>query len=345
MEIWDSIVQVWEYSIEHVTIFAAHLLGFDPTIVLPWAQLLAALLAILATSFGLLNIYNHFGFRKRQLLAKYLTDEEQKILERKPQLAQRFLKRTNPLDDATPLDVHASLDAALELFDAKKIAKSEQALKHLFERLNERHELASRQAEVASKQKGAVHLFLGAIAASGGRDLDAIKNFRAAIACNTVDLDAHQYLTERYLALAKSDTGSRTAHLAAAEIAAQEFSAACSADTAYKAEALRLQGELYLAADSRGKAKNAFEAAGAIADQLGNHELISVIYEKLGLARGAGSHVEAKKAFEKSRSSFLHLGQNDAVNRIDDLLVELAAAVAASRRQNRQQGNSTDLRN
>lgn len=337
VDIWDSIVQLWEYSIEHVTILAAHLLGFDPTVVLPWAQLLAALLAIFATSFGLLNFYNHFGFRKRQLLAKFLTDEEHKILERKPQIAQRFLKQTDPLNDATPLDVHASLDDALELFDAQKIAKAEQALKHLFERLNERQELASRQVEVATKQKGAVNLFLGAIAASGGRDLDAIKSFRAAIDCNAADVDAHQYLTERYLARAKSDFVSKTAHLADAMAAATAFKNASETGSTYNAEALNLQGEIFLATESRGNARTAFEAAASIADQLADHRLIAKIYENLGLARGQAFHVEARRAFDRSRASYVNLGNDNAVKRVDALKGELSEAVSSLNRQSKQQ--------
>ena len=80
MELLETITQVWEFLVEHGAAFIAQLVGFDPKPVVPWAQLLAALLAIMATTWGLYNLWSHFDYRRRKLLAKFLFDEEKKIL-------------------------------------------------------------------------------------------------------------------------------------------------------------------------------------------------------------------------------------------------------------------------
>ncbi len=117
MEIWHHIAEVWEYLIDHVVVLTGNLFGFDPKHILPWAQLTAAILASIVSCWGIANIWNHFDSRRRALLANFLTKEEKRILERKHELAERFLRPRKTTEGAEPLDIHASLDAAIEFYD------------------------------------------------------------------------------------------------------------------------------------------------------------------------------------------------------------------------------------
>lgn len=323
MELFESIVLVWEYLVEHSAAIAGRVFGFDPKPLVPWAQLVAALLAIVATTWGLWNLWNHFDFRRRKLLAKFLADEEKRILETKTGLARRFLRTITKTDALEPLDLHATLDEAVRMFDAGKIAKAERELKHLQELLSERQAVAASQASVALKQSAAVHLFLGAISASQGSTQHAIQNFRSALQKNPDDLDSNKYLIEQYLVLSQKEPASKQAQLDQALSQIQDLQGRCGDQDEYRAEALRLKGETYLALNNRGLARAALEEGGKISEGLSHHPLVSAIFEKLGIAWGQQFHKEAGKAFGKSIASYEHLGLVDDVRRVRKLRDDL----------------------
>ena len=327
MEFLDQIIHLWEFCVENGTALIGRLFGFDPAPWVPRAQLVAALLAMLVSLWGLYNFWNHFDFRRRKLLANFLADEEKKILEAKKGLAKRFSQRVKRGDVSEPLDLHSALEDAVELFDSGKVAKAERELKRLQDLLSERQSIAETQSVVAKKQSAAIHLFLGSIAASQGATTDAKTQFQLALEKNADDLDAYKYLIEQHLILSEKDPMSKDAHLSRAEIQVQEFLARAAKDDEYKAEALRLQGLLYFAKDNKGNARLAFDASSTIAERLSNHHLISVVNEKLGGAWGRSFHKEAKKAYVKSRASYKHLGLDDDVKRVDELIAGLDGPV------------------
>jgi predicted negative regulator of RcsB-dependent stress response len=324
MGLLEHIIQVWEFLVENSAVFAGKFFGFDPKPFVPWAQLIASLLAMVASCWGLLNLINHFDFRRRRLLANFLSEEEKKILELKSGLARRFINPVRNTGKADSLDVHSALIEAVTFFDAGKISKAEQELKRLNELLVERQMLAQTQSSLASKQSAAVHLFLGSIAASQRNTQEAKRRFKDALAQNRDDLDAQKYLVEQHLILAQEDLPSRSAHLNEALSQCTEFLSRATSEREYKAEALKLQGEIYLAMSNKGLARDALKEAGDIAESLSNHRLKSIIFERLGSAWGSQFHKEAKIAFGKSRASYKHLGLDAEADRVQRLSDELS---------------------
>ena len=177
---------------------------------------------------------------RRKLFLQYMRAEEMKIDERKGAVSRRLqdAKRISIVPE--DLDVHAVIDKAIGKFDKGDLEEAENLLKDLSSRLSHRISFADRQKRLAEKQTGAIHLFLGSIAAAAGKPLDAIDEFKKALDFNKKDIDAHKYIAEQKLVLAdrEEQEGLIAIHAQAAHQIAGELLGMASRDDAIKAEAV-----------------------------------------------------------------------------------------------------------
>ena len=312
----ERLGDAWAYLVELIARASGYLLGFDPRPVLPWFQFIAAVLAIIASGWALYNLWNHLNLRRRRLLRDYLTDEQKKILEQKTGVSARFQNRVLNTEKPEILDIHARINRALRLFDSGNVKSADKVLKELMQSLKERKELADQQSQVAHLETGAIHLFLGSIAASQDKMWDAIKEFKAALEVNEKDLDALKYLGEQHLRLSEKEPQSRESHLIAARDrfkALQKYAGEANYQQR-ESDAFLLLGRAHVGLEEPDLARIALDSGATIADRIHDHHLLSAIKELSGdvaLSREPKHWNVAIDALEVSHSSYLLIGDHE----------------------------------
>jgi tetratricopeptide (TPR) repeat protein len=254
-----TIGDLWNWLVAKLTSWLGAVFGFDPTAVVPWAQLSAALLAMVASGWAILNLWRRAEDHKRKLLTSFLDAEERRVHERKAEIARRFLAPKTTTERVEGLNVDAELDAALSFHERGKIKKAERILMRLLDSIKERRDIAGRQAEVARQQVGAIHLFRGALFASQGRPSEAIDEFKEARRVNDGDFDAQRYVVEQYIVWADSDLRLKQARLIEASNQLAVLEAETGSSKERQAIALILKGRLL---ERQGNLKLAYTALG-----------------------------------------------------------------------------------
>ncbi len=278
----EQLSQVWEWAVEQVTIAAGAALGFDPTTVVPWAQLIAALLAIVLTSFGLLNLWQRIGSQRRKLLVDYLSTEEKRLDEKRTDIARRLQVPRKRNEKLEPMNVDAALETAIRYHEAGKFRKAEAMLERLYTAVDDRKTIAGRQAEVAKLQVAAIHLFRGSMLASQCKPLDAIRQFEEALSEVPNDFEARRYIVEQYLKLVSLNPVLRVGYLQSANNALSEFTKRAAADPLRVVEGKMLQGLIYEAQVSLGNAHQTLVSAAEEAKITSDQLLIAQVNEHLG---------------------------------------------------------------
>ena len=289
----------------------------------------AAVFGIVGGAVAVYRIWLHWDRTRRKLFTAYLNEQENKILERKGSIASRLQSPSRSVTGIADLNVHADIDRALKLFDKGKLPEAELMLRNLHSKVDQRHDFAKRQAQVARTQISAVHLFLGSIMAAQHQPGDAIEELKKCLEDAPHDADALKYLGEQYLVLAGDEPENAEGHGENALQTGERLERVAERHSSdekklIQAEGLRLQGRAYAALGNGGNANEALQTAAEIADWANNHEVpVAEINDLLGdVALSLENWIIAEDAFGVSTTRFrrpvmssarLWLDENDNV--------------------------------
>jgi hypothetical protein len=279
----------------------------------PHLALLGTMLTIFGGLYTLYRIRLGWDSTRRKLFLKYMRAEEMKIDDRKGPVARRLqdAKRISIVPE--DLDVHAAIDKAIGKFDKGDLEEAENLLKDLNSRLSHRISFAEKQMRLAEKQTGAVHLFLGSIAAAAGQHQRAVHEFTKVLDFRKDDADALKYIAEQKLVLADKEEREDVIVIPAqgAHQRAEELFRIAGKDETLKAEAILLQGRARLKMNKKGDAKDIGRDGVAITEKLHDPHLNAQMHEMFGDACLSVSHwAEAEAAYKKSYDEFRNA--NDA---------------------------------
>jgi tetratricopeptide (TPR) repeat protein len=243
---------------------------------------------------------------------------------RRPVLTLIRNAQRRPADDKR-LDVHATIDEALSLFEKGRLKdklKAEASLLVLLQELRDIERISGERLELARKQAATVYLVAGSIAASRLDPKSAIDAFKKVLRLNEHDCDAIKYLGEQLLCWAQTEDDAQHIHINDALQRFQQLEqlAGKSEDASLTTiDALRLQGRAHLRLGATGKAKSILERVTSQADAMHEHRrLLGEVHELHGDAcRAQTFWPMASTSYDKSKSYYRQLDDNSAVARID----------------------------
>jgi tetratricopeptide (TPR) repeat protein len=273
----------------------------------PHLALLGTVLTIIGGLYTLYRIRLGWDSTRRTLFLAYMEAEEKKIDDRKSAVSRRLqdAKRISIVPE--DLDVHAIIDKAIVKFDTGDLEEAENVLRDLNGRLAHRISFAEKQMHLAQKQSGAVHLFLGSIAAAAGQAQRAVHEFTKVLEFNKNDADALKYIAEQKLVLADKEQREDVIVVPAqgAHQRAEELLGIAGKNQTLKAEAILLQGRARLKMNRKNDAKDSGREGAAISEKLNEPHLNAQMHEMLGDACSSLGHWgEAEIAYKKSFDEF-----------------------------------------
>ena len=295
----ESIDQFYFWAVDHQNHFA----------------FFAAVFGIIGGAAAVYRIWMHWDRTRRRLFTAYLNEQENRILECKGSVASRLQSPSRSVNKVGDLNVHADIDRALKLFDKGKLPEAELVLRGLHSKVDQRHDFAKRQAQVARMQISAVHLFLGSIKAAQHKPGGAIEELKKCLEGAPHDSDALKYLGEQYLVLAADEPENADGHADDALQAGQRLERVADRHSGDEkkevhVEGLRLQARAYVALGRGGNAHKALQTAAEIADWTNDHDvLIAEINDLLGdVALSLRNWNIAEDAFGVSATRFQAAG-------------------------------------
>jgi len=273
----------------------------------PHLALLGTVLTIIGGLYTLYRIRLGWDSTRRKLFLKYLLAEEKKINERKGAVSRRLQDAKRVSIVPQDLDVHGIIERAIAKFDKGDLEEAENVLRDLNCRLSHRISFAEKQMRLAEKQTGAVHLFLGSIAAAAGQAQKAVHEFTKVLDFSKNDADALKYIAEQKLVLADKEEREDVIVVPAqgAHQRAEELFRVAGKDETLKAEAILLLGRARLKLNKKGDAKDSGRDGVALTEKLHDTHLNAQMHEMLGDAcLSLGHWAEAEAAYKKSYDEF-----------------------------------------
>lgn len=291
-------------------------------------QILLALIGLPGAIMAAIGLWKFLKYSRKRLadiLHDYVKEEDDRIAKRRRPVLTVIRNAGRKPAEAKRLDVHATIDEALSLFEKgrpKDKLKAEASLRVLLDELRDIERITEQRRDLARKQAATVYLVTGSIAASRPDPKAAIDAFKNVLKLNEHDLDAIKYLGEQLLCLSVTEDDVQHTHI---DDALQRFQqleqlADISDDEAFtRADAMRLQGRAYLRQGSTGTAKGILEKVTFAADTLHQHRrLLGEVHELHGDAcRAQKFWDKAGTSYEKSKSFYRQLDDNTGVTRVD----------------------------